>query len=102
MKIALTFLISFTAASLLMAEGDGETLYKNKCASCHGLDGEKKALGTSGPINNLTNQEIVDALVSFKDGSYNGKFKSVKRSLMNKLSEDDIPVVSAYMQTLGT
>lgn len=39
---ALTLMLFF-ASSLSLAAGDGASLYKGKCAGCHGANGEGKA-----------------------------------------------------------
>lgn len=100
MKITLTFLISLAATSLLMGQVDGKALYIKKCATCHGLNGEKKAFNTSKIINTLNEKEIADTLFTYKDGSYKGKFKALKKNLMSQLYEEHISSVSAYIQTL--
>ena len=100
MKVNFLILISLAATSLLMSDTDAKALYDKKCASCHGVNAEKKALGTSKVLNTLDKQEIVNALVGYKDGTYSGKYKSLKRGIAKKLSEEDINTVAAYAQTL--
>lgn len=100
MKTTLILTISLLSVNLLMGQTDGELLYKKKCASCHGTNGEKKALHVSRILNTLDKQEIVNALLEYKNGTYSGKFKSLKRGLAGKLREDEINTVAAYVQTL--
>ena len=78
----------------------GEVLYNNKCASCHGLNGQKKALNVSRALNTLSEEEIRNALNTYKNGTYEGKFKSVKRPIASKLSEGDIDTIVAYLRLL--
>ena len=100
MKINLSILITIFCASLLMGASDGETLYKKKCASCHGINAQKRALNLSKVINTLEKEEITRVLKGYKDGSYGGKMKGVKKRVVNSLNEDDMCVISTYIQTL--
>ena len=101
MKIKFVILISLFSTSLLIGADLGKELYTKKCASCHGKDADKKAMGTSEKINTLTLEEIKNSLIGYQDGSYSGKYKSMKRSLARKLGQEDISAVAAYIQTLG-
>ena len=100
MKINLAFALILTTSVLLMGETDGEALYKKKCASCHGKNAQKRALNISLVINTLPKEELTQALIGYKNGSYGGKMKGIKKGLVNSLSEDDISAISTYIQTL--
>jgi len=100
MKINLVILISLATTSLLMGAPDAKVLYDKKCASCHGANAHKKALGTSKILNTLDKQEIINAFVGYKNDTYRGRFKGLKRGLAKKLSEEDINTVATYVQTL--
>ena len=63
-------------------------LYKQKCSSCHGVNGE----GAVGPRLIGKNEEyIYDALVSFKSGS---RKNYVMYGLLSKMSDDDLKALS--------
>lgn len=98
MKTYLLLLIC--SASLLMGATDAETLFKKQCAACHGINADKKALNTSRMINTLDKEEIVNALVGYKEGNSGGKFKKVKQRLATALSEDDMHALADYIHTL--
>lgn len=100
MKIKLAILISLVSASLLMGTDKGKEVYYQKCVSCHGVNGEKEAIGTSRAINTLTQEEIRSALTGYANGSYGGKYKKLKAGMARTLSKEDIDVLSVYIQTL--
>lgn len=100
MKTKLVFVLIFAAVTHLAAQGDGKTLYKKKCASCHGINAKKRALNTSKVINTLKKEEITKALFGYKNGSYGGKIKGLKQGLLKSLNEDDIDAISTYILTL--
>lgn len=100
MKINLAILITLLSTNLLMGSADGKEVYYKKCVSCHGVNGEKNAIGTSRPINTLSQEEVRNALNGYKNGTYGGKYKILKKGMARSLSEEDIEVLSVYIQTL--
>ncbi len=60
-KIALTLLV--TSAAVMAAANPAA------CKGCHGANGEKKALGKSAIIKDLSKADFIAALKGFKDGS---------------------------------
>ena len=99
---ALLLLCSTITIIPLTAGTDAESLYLTKCASCHGKHGEMKALNTSRPIADLTPAEIETALNGYKDGSYGGKLKSVKKGIVRSLDAAEISALSIYISQFGT
>ena len=88
----LGFLFSIPALS---AEADlvkAEKVYKRSCATCHGKQGEKPAMG----INQLKPEEISTALSERKAGNIPSAGSPAKQ----RLSEQDIHDLSEYIQTL--
>ena len=71
---------------------DGSALYK-KCAGCHGMAGEKAALGKSKVIKDMSEADLNTAMNGYKDGSYGGPMKGQ----VAKLSKDDIASLSQYI-----
>ena len=86
-KLAIFTLAAATAISLMAA--DGASLYK-KCAGCHGAKGEKKALGKSKVVAEMTHAEIATALKGYKAGTYGGPMKGVMKGQVAKDSEADL------------
>jgi len=60
------------------------------CKGCHGANFEKKALGKSKIVSNMTKQEVSDALVGYKNGTYGGSMKGVMKGQVAKYSEADL------------
>lgn len=76
---------------------DGKTLFA-KCVSCHGESGEKIALNKSKIIQNLTKDEIIQALIGYKNGSYGGEMKGLMKGQVENLTEDDIKQIAEYLK----
>ena len=62
----------------------------NQCAGCHGEKGEKSALNRSKVINQMTKQEIIDALSGYKNNSYGGPMKGLMKVQVKKLTLEEI------------
>ncbi|AXH08998.1 cytochrome C [Malaciobacter halophilus] len=60
------------------------------CASCHGQNAEKKALGKSQVIAGWDEAKTIKALQGYKDGSYGGAMKGVMKGQVARLSDADI------------
>ena len=78
---------------------DGSSLYK-KCAGCHGMNGEKAALGKSKIIANMSAQELADSMNGYKNGTYGGPMKGLMKGQVARLSSDDISSLSGYIASL--
>jgi mono/diheme cytochrome c family protein len=81
--------------------GDGETLFKSRCAACHGPDGKGevpmgKKLGspdlTSTEVQSQSDAQLTDVITKGKNKmpAYDGK-----------LSKDQIAGLVAYIRELG-
>lgn len=60
------------------------------CATCHGANGEKPALGKSQVIAGWDEAKTTAALKGYKDGSYGGAMKAVMKGQVARLSDADI------------
>jgi len=97
-KLAIFTLAAATAISLMAA--DGAALYK-KCAGCHGVKGEKKALGKSAPIAGWDKAKIVEALKGYKAGSRNiYGMGGLMKGQVASYSDADIEAVAEYISKL--
>lgn len=76
-----------------------EALYKS-CAGCHGINGEKKALGKSEVISGWSKEKVELALKGYKDGSYGKAMKGVMKGQVVRLSDADIDSLGAYISGL--
>jgi cytochrome c6 len=93
--IAVVCLLSLTA----QAQSASETLYKGKCAACHGADGTGSATGTKMGAHDFTTpgvQGVSDAELT--DIIANGKNKMPKYG--TSLKPEDIKGLVAYIRTL--
>ena len=78
------------------AFASGADAYK-RCAGCHGINGEKKALGKSLAITGWESAKTVAALKGYKDGSYGGAMKGVMKGQVARLSDADIADLAAQI-----
>jgi len=90
--VALTA-VAFAEVNLNLA---GEELYK-KCAGCHGLKAEKKALGKSLIVADMNVTEISTALLGYKDGSYGRSMKGIMKSQTTNMSPVNIHNLAEYI-----
>ena len=77
----------------------GADLYK-RCIGCHGINGEKKALGKSQVIKAWDTEKTFAALKGYKDGSYGGAMKGVMKGQVIRLSDEDLKAISEHISTL--
>ncbi|WP_331775096.1 c-type cytochrome [Sulfurospirillum sp. 1612] len=98
MKKLLLAVLAVFAINVMAAE-DGATLYK-KCSACHGMHGEKKALGKSVVINTWDAQKLEDALKGYKDGTFGGVMKGIMKGQVAHMTDAQIKAVSEYITTL--
>ncbi len=79
------------------SSSDGETLFKRKCASCHGASGEKAALGKSQIIKGWEAGKVITALQGYKEGNYGGAMKGLMASQVASLTQDDMEALAAFI-----
>ena len=60
------------------------------CKGCHGQNFEKKALGKSKIVKDMTKAEVNDAMVGYKNGTYGGPMKGVMKGQVARYSEADL------------
>ena len=100
MKTKLLSLLAVVAlSSTLYGAEDGAALYK-KCASCHGANGEKAALGKSKIIKDMPKADFIAAMKGYKAGTYGGAMKGVMAGQVKNLSEADIKDLSAQIAAI--
>ena len=64
------------------------------CAGCHGKSFEKKAMGKSKVVSEMSKEDIVKALKGYKDGSYGGAMKGLMKGQVASLSDADIASIA--------
>lgn len=81
-------------------QGGGETLYKSKCAGCHGADGKgQTAMGKASNIRDLGSADVQaqsDDAIAGIIGNGKGKMPAYGKSL----KADQIKELVAYIRTL--
>jgi len=60
------------------------------CAGCHGQNFEKSAMGKSKIVKDMTRQEVSNALIGYKNGTYGGAMKMVMKNQVSKYSDEDL------------
>jgi len=79
----------------------GKELF-GKCASCHGVDGKRKALGKSRAIAGMKREEILKKLEDYKAGTLNQYGMGVlMKGQVAGLSEKEMEALASYIASLG-
>ncbi len=65
-----------------------------KCKGCHGANGEKKALGKSKIMKDMTKAEIESSLIGYQKGTYGGPMKGLMKGQVKSLSAADITAIA--------
>ena len=92
-------LLLLTLTTSLMMAADGAALFK-KCAGCHGTNAEKKALGKSKIIKDLSKEDIIAAIKGYQDGTYGGPMKGLMKGQVAGLDDEKITTIAEYISGL--
>ncbi len=68
------------------------------CTGCHGANFEKKAMGKSKVVKDMSKEDIVKALKGYKDGSYGGAMKGLMKGQVASLSDADIDAIASSIK----
>jgi cytochrome c-type protein NapB len=71
------------------------------CKGCHGADFEKKAMGKSKVVKDMSKADIVAALKGYKDGSYGGAMKGMMKGQVASLSDADMDALASEIKGAG-
>lgn len=96
--VAVALAVVLTLSLSARAQNGSETLYKSKCAACHGADGSGSAMGKklgahdfqTADVQKMSDAELTDVIT-------NGKNKMPK---YGSLKAEDIKGLVAYIRTL--
>jgi len=72
----------------------------NSCVGCHGVNFQKKALGNSKVVKNMSREEIISTMKGYRDGTYGGAMKSVMVRAVKYLSDRDIEEIADKIKNL--
>jgi cytochrome c553 len=98
-KIAIALL--FAGTTLLMA--NGAAVYAEKCASCHGANGEKAALGKSAVITGQDATKTIEQLNGYKAGTLNiHGMGGLMKGQVAAMDEATIKAISEHIAGLKT
>lgn len=95
--------IILAAALSVSCMAGGDSLYKSSCASCHGAQGEKSAMGKSQPIQGMKSAAVIKALEGYASGSRKSSLptaKSVKARFTGTHTDKEIQEVADYISKL--
>jgi len=97
----MTKIIKVIALGSLIASSSLYAVSTTACAGCHGTSFEKKALGKSKVVKEMSKEDIVTALKGYKDGSYGGAMKGMMKGQVASLSDADIDAIAASIKGGG-
>ncbi len=60
------------------------------CKGCHGVDFEKASLGSSKIVRDMTKEEVVEALLGYKNGTYGGSMKGVMIEKVKNYTDEEL------------
>jgi cytochrome c553 len=78
---------------------NGKVEFK-RCSACHGVNAEKKALGKSKVIVDMSKEDLVKALKGYKEGTYGGSMKSLMKAQVMKLDDKKINDIAEYVSNI--
>ena len=93
MKKIVTTIVALSATTALMAGVNA-----GACKGCHGQNFEKKALGKSKIVSDMTHADIATAMKGYKTGTYGGPMKGLMKGQVAKYSDADL---DAFALTVG-
>ncbi|WP_197548350.1 nitrate reductase cytochrome c-type subunit [Sulfurovum sp. ST-21] len=68
------------------------------CAGCHGQHFEKKAMGKSKIVKDMSEADILIALKGYKNGTYGGAMKGLMKGQVASLSDADMKAMAAAIK----
>jgi mono/diheme cytochrome c family protein len=95
MKVFLVVATLTLLTAIGLAQDSGATIYKSKCASCHGRDGG----GEPGPNLKMTKLSEDDIFLLLSKGDNSHKMPHDKA--MSGLKDDQISTVARYVKSLS-
>jgi len=80
---------------------NAKSIYTSKCAGCHGINGDKNALGYSDTIAGESANITIDKLQQYKAGELNRYgFGGLMKGQVEPLSSEDIKDLGYYIEKL--
>jgi cytochrome c553 len=92
-----TLAVSLASSAAL---ADGTTVYKDRCASCHGADGKAQtAIAKMMPVANLTEAKV--QAMSAQEIAKKTKEAAKHPAAVKALSDADATAAGEFVKTLG-
>lgn len=93
-------LLAILGLTVLLGAADAKTLF-DKCATCHGQNGEKAALGKSEVIAGWKTDKTLEALKGYKAGTRNTKgMGALMKGQASALSDSDMKALAKHIAKL--
>ncbi len=86
--------IKLLAAGSLLAASALYGASTAACVGCHGANFEKKAMGKSKVVKDMSKADIIAALKGYKAGTYGGAMKGIMAGQAKSLSDADIAAIA--------
>jgi len=94
-------LITKVAVGTLLVTASSYAASTAACIGCHGKSFEKKAMGKSKVVKEMSKEDIVTALKGYKDGSYGGAMKAMMKGQVASLSDADMEAIADSIKADG-
>jgi len=91
-------LVIASMATLALVTAASAAVNGKACLACHGANWEKHAMGKSKIVAEMTHDQIAEALIGYKNGTYGGPMKGLMKGQVARYSEDEL---KAFAQTIG-
>ena len=92
-------LVKTVALGALLVTSGAYAVNVSGCTGCHGQHFEKKSMGKSLIVKDMSLKEIVDSLKGYKAGIYGDTMKAMMVSQVKNLSDGDIEAISLMIKT---
>ena len=90
--------IATAAIAAITSFASADAVNPAACAACHGAKWEKKALGVSKVVAEMSHADIATALKGYKAGTYGGAMKGTMKGQVAKYTDEEL---DAFAQTIG-
>jgi mono/diheme cytochrome c family protein len=93
--------LALCTASLLYGSS-AKSMYTQNCASCHGVNGDTKAMGTSKAIKDMSVEDIENAVVDYASGERKAPsfVKNAKATFMRSHTKEELHELAVYIHSL--
>jgi cytochrome c-type protein NapB len=95
----MTKVIKVIALGSLIASSYTYAVSTAACAGCHGQYFEKKAMGKSKVVKDMSKEDIIKALKGYKDGSYGGAMKAMMKGQVASLTDANIEAIAISVKS---